>query len=57
MRFHRNIEESVREASVPNLPGVQPGRRFFNLHLKIEVDLFFGGKYGKSLIKLKRLHS
>ena len=27
--FIVNIEESVREASVPNLPGVHPRRRFF----------------------------
>ena len=27
--FIVNIEESVREASVPNLPGVQPRQRFF----------------------------
>ena len=29
LRCKYYIEESVREASIPNLPGVQPLRRFF----------------------------
>ena len=38
-----NIEESVREPYVPNLPGVQPRRRFFNSLLSMTNKSDFSG--------------
>ena len=42
--FILNIEELVREASVPNLPGVQPRRRFFYLKVNLKCFVFLNTK-------------
>ena len=52
-----NIEESVREPYVPNLPGVQPRRRFFfnELYSKyfISAKSFRVHKNGNTNLSLK----
>ena len=48
MRIIVKIEESVREPSVPNLPGVQPRWRFFsakkiNFLTYVQIDKLLNG--------------
>ena len=38
-----SIEESVREQYVPNLPGVQPRRRFMYVSVASSIGEMFGG--------------